>query len=409
MEAAIRKASRASGIPVRKIQRHNLLREGDEFCYGMRVHDCRAERCWDEAAAAYEVEAVYKRIEEYNAGDGRYRKGAWMMPVCFGISFTTIFLNQAGALVHVYQDGSVAVSTGATEMGQGVNMKIRKIVADVFGIDEGRVSVETTNTARVANTSPTAASSGADMNGMAARIAALEILKRLKKAAAERFGHPDPEAVELRGGQVLLQGKESGLRWETLVADAYLERIDLSAHGHFKVPGLHFDKTPGIEKGTPFAYHVFGTGLIEVTVDGLLGTYTVDSVRMVHDAGRSLDTLIDRGQVFGGLVQGIGWMTMEKLSWSAEGVVQVDTASKYKVPDIKSAPALLECRFLEDADNPHAVAHSKAVGEPPFMYGIGAYYAIMEAVAAFRPGVELPAVAPATPEFVLGCLYDGIQ
>ena len=406
MEAAIRKAALSMGLTPRAVQAKNLLQEKDEFCYGMRVEHSRAQRCWDETVERYKVEDVFGRIADFNDKNSRYKKGAALMPICFGISFTTIFLNQAGALVHVYQDGSVAVSTGATEMGQGVNMKIRKIVADVFGIEDMLVRVETTNTSRVANTSPTAASSGADMNGKAAQIAAQKILLRLKESAARQLTHNNPEDITLADGAVFCEGKKTEILWETLVANTYLSRVDLSAHGYFKVPGLSFDKTPGIEKGTPFAYHVFGTALTEVTVDCLKGTYTVDAVRVVHDIGRSIDTLIDEGQVFGALIQGIGWMTMEKLAWSEKGQPLVDTASKYKIPDFKSTPPDLELHFLKDADNPYAVANSKAVGEPPFMYGIGAYFAIMDALQASCPDKELPMQAPATPEFVLGCLYD---
>jgi len=406
MEAAIRKAARAMGKTARAIQAKNLLQEKDEFCYGMRVEHCRARRCWDEAGNKYRVEDVFKRVAEFNSANRRYKKGAALMPVCFGISFTTTFLNQAGALVHVYQDGSVAVSTGATEMGQGVNMKIRKIVADVFGIDDALVRMESTSTGRVANTSPTAASSGADMNGKAAQIAAQKILLRLKDSAAGQLCHNNPEDITLVDGAVFCEGEKTEIFWKTLVASTYLSRVDLSAHGYYKVPGLTFDRTPGIEKGTPFAYHVFGTALTEVTVDCLKGTYTIDAVRVVHDIGRSIDTLIDEGQVFGALIQGIGWMTVEKLVWSRKGQPLVDTASKYKIPDFKSTPPELELHFLKNADNPCAVADSKAVGEPPFMYGIGAYFAIMDAVQAFDPHKELPMCAPATPEFVLGCLYD---
>lgn len=400
LECAIQKAAEKLKTKPHLIQRKNLLKEKDTFPYGMQVENCRARRCWDEASERYDFEKIYKDAEAFNAANKLKKKGAAVMPVCFGISFTNTAMNQAGALVHVYTDGSVSVATGAIEMGQGVNMKILGIAARTFSIAEERIKLETTNTTRVANTSPTAASSGADMNGKAAQTACRGILERLKKVAAQSLNHAHAEDIEIKDETVYLHGKKTEITWEKLVNDAYWKRVDLSAHAYYATPGIYFDR--GKEKGKPFAYHVFGTAIIEATVDCLRGTYDIDAVRLVHDGGKSLNLLIDRGQVEGGLVQGIGWMTMEELIYSKEGRLLTDNTSTYKIPDIKSTPKTIAVHFLEGADNPGAVLGSKAVGEPPFMYGIGVYFAILNALKAFRPGKESFFDSPITPEKVLG-------
>jgi xanthine dehydrogenase large subunit len=264
--------------------------------------------------------------------------------------------------------------------------------------------MESTSTRRVANTSPTAASTGADLNGKAAELACAEIRGRLLKVAAATLSVDGAAALELRQETVFSNGQKTELTWEKLVQAAYLGRVSLSAQAHYAPPGLHFDRAR--EKGEPFAYHVYGTALVEATVDGLRGTCSVDAVRAVHDAGRSLNPLVDRGQAEGGIVQGIGWMTLEELLYSDRGRLLTDTLSTYKIPDIRTAPALIDVRFLADAPNPAAVLNSKAVGEPPFMYGIGAYFALLDCLRAFRPGRPLPFSAPLTNEKILAWLEE---
>ena len=403
LESAIRTAAETMKLSPRVIQQKNLLDEDDTFPYGMKVENCRARRCWEEAEERYGFDAIFQNVESFNAANRMKKKGAAVMPVCFGISFTNTMMNQAGALVHVYTDGSVGVSTGAVEMGQGVNMKILGIAAHTLSISPGRVKIETTNTTRVANTSPTAASTGADMNGNAVRIACLSIIDRLKKLAAELLHHENADDIEIKEDMVHLTGWKTALSWEALVTEAFNRRIDLSSHGYYATPDIYFDRTE--EKGKPFAYHVFGTAVTEVTLDCLRGTYEIDAVHVVHDGGKSLNFLIDRGQAEGGLVQGIGWMTMEELIYSEDGRLLTDSSSTYKVPDIKFTPRVVDVHFLEDAGNPKAVMNSKAIGEPPLMYGIGAYFAILEAMKAFRPDGELFFNSPLTPEKVLNFLY----
>jgi xanthine dehydrogenase large subunit len=402
LEAAIFQAAEKMGVEPAGLQRRNLLAEGDELPFGQKVKDCRAQRCFDEAAAAFDLAAARERVRAYNASSPLSKKGLALMPVCFGISFTTMHLNQAGALVHVYTDGSVAVSTGAVEMGQGVNTKILRVAARTLGVAGHRLRLESTSTRRVANTSPTAASASADLNGKAVELACQEIRRRLLRVAAEKLSLTDASGLEIRADAVFSSGEKTALTWEKLVQAAYVARVNLSAQAHYAPPGIHFDRTR--EKGEPFAYHVFGTALVEATVDGLRGTGAIDSVRAVHDAGTSLDPLVDRGQAEGGIVQGIGWMTLEELVYSDQGRLLTDTLSTYKVPDIRTAPAEIDVRFLKDAPNAAAVLNSKAVGEPPFMYGIGAYFALLAALRAFRPEKPLPFSAPLTNEKILGWL-----
>jgi len=399
-EAALDRAAEVTGIPRTTLQATNLLDEGDPFPYGMRVERARARRSWDEVVSLADLNGLQHDVAAANAAEPFLRRGVAVMPVCFGISFTNTTLNQAGALVHVYTDGSVSVSTGAIEMGQGVNAKLLAIAATTLGVPRERIRVETTSTRVVANTSPTAASSGADMNGRATELACRAICDRLLSVAAERLDARFDE-LAIVDSVVTVRGVATDLGWETLVATAYSKRINLSAQAHYATPGLWYDRE--LEQGEPFAYHVFGSAVIEVTVDCLRGTYRVDRVRVVHDGGRSLDELVDRGQLEGGLVQGLGWMTMEELVF-AKGRNLSDTLSTYKIPDLPSTP-VIDGRFLSDADNSKAVLRSKAIGEPPFMYGIGVYFALLDALRSFRPDRQGVYDAPLTPEKALLFLY----
>jgi len=403
MEAALFKAAAVLGVSPAELQEKNLLKEGDTFPYGMAARRCSAPICWQEAKSRYDYEESRQRVEAFNSSHSLQKKGLAFMPVCFGISFTNTVLNQGGALVHVYTDGSVSVSTGAVEMGQGVKYKILEVAARMFSIDRGRVRVESTSTVRVANTSPTAASTGADLNGKATDIACRAILERIKGVAAEELEQKDPAGVEIREEQVYYRGEKTNLNWDRLIPRVYTRRVNLSAQAHYATPGIHFDKAK--EKGEPFSYHAYGTALCEVTVDCLRGTYQVDAVKAVHDLGPSLVPQVDLGQAEGGIVQGIGWLTLEEVLYSEEGRLLTGTLSTYKVPDIHQTPGELEIHFLEGTENPLGLFHSKAIGEPPLMYGIGVYYALLAAIQAFSPESDLPVVAPLTPERVLMTLY----
>ncbi len=400
LEAAITRAAEVMGGDRLAIQRANLLSDGDPLPCGMRVENPQARRSFAVAEERFRVAELKAEVVRHNAADPIMKRGLALMPVCFGISFTNTFLNQAAALVHVYTDGSVTVSTGAVEMGQGVNAKIRAVAAATLGLPAERITVTRTSTTTVANSSPTAASSGADMNGAATQLACRQLADRLVRVAADHLACP-PAELALAGGQVLRHGEATGLGWDELVWRAYTSRVSLSAQAHYATPRIHFDRAT--MQGQPFAYHVFGTAVVEVTVDCLRGRSRVDRVQAVHDGGVSLDPLVDSGQLEGGLVQGLGWMTCEDLVFDG-GILRSDSLSTYKVPDIHFAP-VIESVFLGDVGEPAAVLSSKAIGEPPFMYGIGAWFAILDAVRAVHPERPVELAAPMTPERILTFLY----
>jgi xanthine dehydrogenase large subunit len=324
------------------------------------------------------------------------------MPVCFGISFTKTMMNQARALVHVYSDGSVSISTGAVEMGQGVSTKMLQVAAAVLSIHPSRIRIQSTSTFRIANTSPSAASATADLNGRAVQIACSHILYRLREMIAGEL-QMDIGSIELRNEFVFVNGEKSDWDWLKLVTAAFVKRVSLSEHAHYATPGIYFDATK--EKGHPFAYHVFGTAITEVTVDCLRGTYEVDAVHVVHDAGASMNLPVDIGQVEGGIAQGIGWMTMEEVLYDDKGRLLSKALSTYKVPDIYSVPKVIGIDFLHTTLENAAIFRSKAVGEPPLMYGIGTWFALRNAMKAFRPTATIPFASPMTPEKVLTGLY----
>jgi xanthine dehydrogenase large subunit len=402
IESAITMAAESLHVPARMIQQKNLLAEEDQFHYGQQAINANAAKSWQKIVSKYCIEEQTREIKKFNTQNQLVKKGMALMPVCFGISFTKTPMNNARALVHIYQDGSVGVSTGAVEMGQGVNTKLVQVAAHTFSVKPKRIKLETTNTTRVANTSPTAASSGADLNGKALLIACNDLLQRLKSVAAADL-NTSAEKVEIRNERVYQSGKETGISWEQLIEKAFLDRTNLTANGHYATPLIHFDKT--IEKGHPFAYHVYGTAAISVTLDCLRGRYDIDKVQVVHDFGNSLNPKVDMGQLEGGIVQGIGWMTMEEIAFDENGRLLSNSLSTYKVPDIYAAPKTIECMPL-DVDGPElAIMKSKAIGEPPFMYGIGAYFALRDAIKAFNPQAEMPFISPLTPENVLLSLY----
>lgn len=401
IEAAIVHAAEQLGIAPSVIQQKNLMQTGDEFPYGQKVVS-EANECWAKALNIYHNESLLNEIKVFNKKNKASKKGIALMPICFGISFTNTLMNQARALVHIYTDGSVAISTGAIEMGQGVNTKIAQVAAHIFSIPIGHVKLNTTNTYRIANTSPSAASATADLNGKATQIACNTLLDRLKNVAAELL-HTVADEIELKEESIYIKGQKTDLNWKQLVLSAYNKRISLSEHAHYATPEIHFDKTK--EKGHPFAYHVFGTAITTVTLDCLRGTYEVDAVRIVHDAGSSMNELIDRGQIEGGLVQGIGWMTLEEIVYDKDGKLRSNALSTYKVPDIYAVPKEISIDFLHTEKNNLAIFRSKAVGEPPLMYGIGTYFAIRDAIRQFNPKSNPAFDAPFTPEKVLLALY----
>ncbi|WP_333876675.1 xanthine dehydrogenase molybdopterin binding subunit [Flavobacterium sp.] len=401
IEAAIVKAAETLGVSPAEIQKANLVKEGDELSYGQILTQVEATNAWETCMTKYDYAGQKKRVEAFNMKNTRFKKGLAIQPICFGISFTNTMMNHARALVHIYHDGSVVVSTGAVEMGQGVNTKMLQIVVETFGIKADKVRIESTNTLRVANTSPTAASAGADLNGKALQMACHALLERLKAVAQKEY---TDQIIELKEEWVYANEIKTEMTWKDLILRAFTQRVALSENAHYATPTIHYDKTK--EKGHPFAYHVYGTSIHEVTVDCLKGTYEVDSVNIVHDFGKSMNPTIDNGQIEGGLVQGIGWMTLEEIIYNEQGRLVSNALSTYKVPDIYSVPKVINIKHLETEGHELAIKKSKAVGEPPLMYGIGTYFAIRDAVKAFNPKANLAVNAPYTPEKVLMDLYQ---
>lgn len=403
IEAAIYKAADILNISPLEIQKKNLIKTNQKFYYGQKLKNAKAIECWNYAEDKYHLNSIQKEIINFNAKNKLIKKGFAVMPICFGISFTSSFLNQASSLIHIYTDGSVGVSTAAVEMGQGVNEKIKIAVAKTFSINLDRIKIESTNTTRIANTSPTAASTGADLNCNAAVKASKNILKRLLEFASVKL-YTNIKNISLKNEFIYVNNRKSQINWNELVKEAYYNRINLSSHEYYSTPKIYFDRT--INQGSPFAYHVFGTAGIEITLDCLRGTYKIDKVNIVHDFGKSLNQNIDLGQLEGALVQGIGWMTLEELRFNSDGKLLSNSFSTYKVPDIYTAPDEINVQFLTNSTNKFTPFNSKAIGEPPLMYGIAVYFAIANAIKSFNSKAKIKYSAPFTPEKVLLTLYN---
>ena len=321
-----------------------------------------------------------------------------LTPVKFGISFTATWFNQAGSLIHVYSDGSISLNHGGTEMGQGLNTKVAQIVAEAFQCDISRIKITRTTTEKVPNTSATAASSGSDLNGMAALDAAEQIKARLIDFVAERWQAPRDE-VRFIPGHIRAGGQD--VPFDEVIAAAYMARIHLSAAGFYKTPKIHWDRATG--RGRPFYYFAYGAAVSEVSVDTLTGEYVIDRTDVIHDVGRSLNPAIDKGQIEGAFVQGAGWLTCEELWWDDKGQLRTHAPSTYKIPLASDRPRVFNVKLADWSENAErTIKRSKAVGEPPFMLGISVFEAINMAVASigdYREPARLD--APATPERVL--------
>ncbi|HCA75750.1 MAG TPA: xanthine dehydrogenase molybdopterin binding subunit [Alteromonas sp.] len=338
-----------------------------------------------------------EEVKAFNGASPIIKKGLALTPVKFGISFTAKHLNQAGALLHIYTDGSIQVNHGGTEMGQGLHTKIGQIVAHEFGVSLDNIEVTATRTDKVPNTSPTAASSGTDLNGKAAQNACITIKERLAGFFAEQFNVP-AEDVIFAAGQVSAGGHH--LPFTQLIQNAYMARISLSATGYYRTPKIYYDRETG--SGRPFFYFANGAAVSEVSVDTLTGEYTLDKVDILHDVGTSLNPAIDRGQIEGGFIQGMGWLTTEDLRWDDSGRLISNNMATYKIPAIGDTPAHFNVALFDRPNAEDSIYHSKAVGEPPFMLAISVWCAIKDAIASladYKVDPDLP--APATPEKVL--------
>lgn len=348
-------------------------------------------------------------ISAFNRESRTHLRGLAMTGVKFGISFTTKFLNQGNALVNVYTDGSVQVSTGATEMGQGVNVKIRQLVADEFGLDVQRVSVMATSTEKNINTSPTAASAGTDLNGAAAVKACREIKRRIRQFAAVRLSDakaglgPSASHVQFRDGHVLDSRRpDHRIPFGQLCAEARRERVDLGARGFYATPGVDFNRETG--QGTPFFYYTQGAAVAEVLIDRFTGDLRVPRVDLLMDIGRSINPGVDRGQVIGGFIQGMGWVTTEALVYDAKGDLLSHSPTTYKIPAITDVPEVFNVATFDNNDNVRNVYRSKAVGEPPLMLGIAVWAAAKNALSYLSTRASAELLLPATGEELLRCM-----
>jgi len=372
--------------------------------YHMVVEDNVLSELTDDILKASDYRKRREEITAFNAESPVLKKGLSLTPVKFGISFTTTFLNQAGALIHVYQDGSVHLNHGGTEMGQGLFIKVAQVVAEEFQIDLDQIKITPTNTGKVPNTSATAASSGADMNGMAARDAAMTIKNRLIAFAAEKYGVAE-STVRFVPGKVIVGDKEE-LAFADLIKQAYLARVSLSATGYYATPKIHYDRESA--SGRPFYYFAYGMACSEVLIDTLTGEYKVTRVDIIHDVGRSLNPAIDLGQIEGGFIQGMGWLTSEELWWDDKGSLRTHAPSTYKIPACSDRPEDFRMELWSSGRNVEKTIHrSKAVGEPPLMLAISVHRAIADAVASVTDHKVVPALdTPATPEAVLHAVAD---
>jgi xanthine dehydrogenase large subunit len=403
IERVIEEIARQLGLDPLEVRKRNLYGRGerDRTPYHMKVTDNILPELIAELEASAQYAERRAEIEKVNAENRVLKRGLALTPVKFGISFTVTHLNQAGALLHVYTDGSVQLNHGGTEMGQGLMVKVQQIVAEELQIDLDRVKITATTTGKVPNTSPTAASAGTDLNGAAALAAARTIKGRLIDFAADHYDVRSEDIV-FRDNQVIVGNRT--LAFGELAKLAYLGRVQLSATGFYKTPKVWYDRERA--RGRPFYYFAYGVAASEVVVDRLTGEYRLLRADILHDVGRSINPAIDMGQIEGGFVQGMGWLTAEELSWNADGQLTTHAPSTYKIPTASDVPADFNVTIYERGLNSEMAVHrSKAVGEPPLMLGMSVFFAISDAVGAcrtpdtsrLRPSLD----APATPERVL--------
>ena len=380
IEDVLSQAAQRLMIPGDVIRERNFYREGQATHYGQVVEDAsRLGIIWTQLKASSRFDARRSEVAAFNTQRDDVKRGLAITPVKFGISFTASFFNQGGALVLIYRDGTVQVNHGGTEMGQGLFTKIQQLAADALGVTPDRVRVMSTRTDKVPNTSATAASASTDLNGAAVVDACTQLKARLAAVAA---GLPGGDAVP----------------FAELCEVAYTQRVPLFAQGYYRTPGIHFDRATG--QGKPFHYFAFAAAVSEVEVDRFTGAYRLLRTDILEDVGDSISPVIDRGQIEGGFLQGVGWLTLEELVWDREGRLATGGASTYKLPSWSEVPEVFKVNFLERATQPGVVFGSKAVGEPPLMLAISVREAIRDAVAAFGEGEVVTFPSPATPEQV---------
>ena len=370
--------------------------------YGMTIEDNIAPDLVAQLEATSRYRERRQEIDAWNRANPVIRRGIALTPVKFGISFTATHYNQAGALLHLYNDGTLLLNHGGTEMGQGLFTKVAQVVAQELGVPVGAIRVSASDTSKVPNASPTAASAGSDLNGMAARDAARTLRERLATYAARRFDC-DAQIVEFRDGVV--RAGPNVLPFAELAHMAYFARVQLSAIGFYATPKIHYDRKT--LSGRPFFYFAYGAAVSEVAIDTLTGEHRLLAVDILHDVGRSLNPAIDRGQIEGGFIQGWGWLAMEELSWNAKGELQTHAPSTYKIPTSRDVPAHFAIAFYDEANREETIHRSKAVGEPPFMLALSGFHALRDAIASVADYRHSPRLdAPATDERVLAAIDE---
>ena len=385
-------------LDIRRLNFYGKEGEGRNVTpYGQLVVDNVIDALVAELEASSDYRARRAAIAAFNRASPVLKKGLALTPVKFGIAFNVTHLNQAGALVHVYVDGSILVNHGGTEMGQGINTKVMQVVAHELGVDMANVRATATDTSKVANTSATAASTGADLNGKAAQDAARQIRNRLAAYAVKLYGG-DIEAVRFAADTVFVDGHQ--VRFSELVQKAYLARVQLWSDGFYATPGLHWD--PKTMSGNPFSYFAYGAAVSEVVVDTLTGESKLLRADVLYDAGRSLNPAIDIGQVEGAFIQGMGWLTTEELWWNSAGKLMTHAPSTYKIPAVSDCPQDFRVKLYANANTADSIHRSKAVGEPPLLLAFSVFFAIRDAVSAVGDHkVNPPLNAPATCEEIL--------
>lgn len=395
--------ARAVGRDPLDVRRANLYGKDSNNVtpYGQTVEDNVIHELLDELEASSDYRARRAAVRAFNATSPVLKRGLALTPVKFGISFNVKHFNQAGALVHVYNDGSILVNHGGTEMGQGLNTKVAQVVAHELGVAFGRVRVTATDTSKVANTSATAASTGSDLNGKAAQDAARQIRERLTAFAAQHYDVP-VETVAFVADQVEIgaQPGQLSMPFDELVRLAYMARVQLWSDGFYATPKLHWDQSK--LHGRPFYYFAYGAAVSEVVVDTLTGEWRLLRADVLHDAGRSINPAIDIGQVEGAFIQGMGWLTTEELWWNPSGKLMTHAPSTYKIPTVNDCPPDFRVRLFNNANAEDSIHRSKALGEPPLLLPFSVFFAIRDAVAAAGDGRTSPPLdAPATCEAIL--------
>jgi xanthine dehydrogenase large subunit len=399
IEEILDQAARRLCLPPEVVRERNFYRAGDTTHYGQPVkHAERIELIWRQLRESSRFAQRREEVDGWNARHPHSKRGLAITPVKFGISFTATFFNQAGALVLIYRDGSVQVNHGGAEMGQGLHTKIQQIAAESLGLELDRVRVMSTRTDKIPNTSATAASAGADLNGAAVAQACSELRSRLAEVAAGMLGC-DVTAVHFSSGMISASGGEQpAISFAKVCERAYRHRVPLFAHGYYKTPDIHYDPKTG--RGTPFHYFAYAAAVSEVEVDAFSGDYRLLRTDILEDVGDSVSPLVDRGQIEGGFIQGVGWLTLEELVWDSSGRLATVGASTYKLPSWTEVPDVFNVDFLERAAEPGTTFGSKAVGEPPLMLAMSVREAIRDAIAAFGASGPISLESPATPERV---------